>query len=85
VREVREETSLEAVCDTLLGWTEHISDEHHLVILDFRTSVLDPGPPVAGSDAAEAAWVPLADVTDLRLVNGLAEFLHEHGILQVFT
>ncbi len=30
-------------------------------------------------------WVPLAEVTDLRLVDGLAEFLHEHGILEVIT
>jgi hypothetical protein len=40
---------------------------------------------VAGDDAAEAAWVPLDEVADLRLVEGLAEFLHEHGILRVIV
>lgn len=85
LREVAEETGLDGVCDELIGWVERISAEHHFVILDFRVSVLDPAEPVAGSDAAEAAWVPLSEVAELRLVDGLAEFLHEHGILDVFT
>lgn len=85
LREVAEETGLEGMCDELIGWVERIDDDHHFVILDFRVSVLDPADPVAGSDAAEAAWVPLPDVTDLNLVDGLAEFLHEHGILDVIT
>jgi len=41
--------------------------------------------PAAGSDAAEAAWVPLNEVAYLTLVEGLAEFLHENGILSVIT
>ena len=85
LRELAEETGLDGVCDELIGWVERIGPDHHFVILDFRVSVLDPGDPVAGSDAAEAAWVPLVDVADLRLVDGLAEFLHEHGILAVIT
>jgi 8-oxo-dGTP diphosphatase len=85
LREVAEETGLEAMCDELIGWVERIDDDHHFVILDFRVSVLDPGEPVAGSDAAEAAWVPLDEVAELNLVEGLAEFLHEHGILDVIT
>jgi hypothetical protein len=51
------------------------------VILDFRVTVLDDRSPVAGDDAAEAAWVPLGQVAELRLVDGLAEFLHTHGVL----
>lgn len=81
VREVREETGLEGVCGPLVGWVERIGPDHHFVILDFAVSVLEPGVPRAGGDAAEAAWVPLADVPGLRLVEGLAEFLHEHGYL----
>ena len=50
-------------------------------ILDFRVAVLEATAPVAGDDAAEARWVPLVHVADLNLVDGLAEFLHEHGIL----
>jgi hypothetical protein len=40
---------------------------------------------VAGDDAAEAAWVPLHEVAELRLVEGLAEFLHDNGVIEVIT
>ena len=55
------------------------------MILDFVVTVLEHGEPVAGDDAAEVRWVPLDDVLDLNLVDGLAEFLHEHGILDAIT
>jgi 8-oxo-dGTP diphosphatase len=85
VREVAEETGLECVCGNFVGWVERLDEGHHFVILDFEVTVLDDRPPTAGTDAAEAAWVPLADVTDLHLVDGLAEFLHDHGYLDVIT
>jgi 8-oxo-dGTP diphosphatase len=85
VREVREETGLECVCGSLVGWVERIDDDHHFVIADFEVTVLDDRTPVAGDDAAEAAWVPLDQVLELNLVDGLAEFLHEHGVLDAFT
>jgi 8-oxo-dGTP diphosphatase len=85
VRELREETGLEAVCGSLVGWVERFDDGNHFVILDFEVTVLDDQTPVAGDDAAEVAWVPLEDVIDLNLVDGLPEFLHEHGILTVIT
>lgn len=87
VRELAEETGLEAVCDDLVGWVERIGDDHHFVIFDFLVTVLD-GPeksPEAGADAAEAAWVALDEVTHLRLTEGLAEFLHDHGIVPVIV
>jgi hypothetical protein len=56
------------------------------VILDFMVTLLDPtANPVAGDDAAEAAWVPLHEVADMPLAEGLAEFLHENGILDTIT
>lgn len=85
VRELREETGLEGVCGELVGWVERVGDDYHHVILDFRVTMLEGSDPVAGSDAAEAAWVPLHEVTDRRLVDGLAEFLHEHGIIEIIT
>jgi 8-oxo-dGTP diphosphatase len=85
VRELREETGLEGVCGPLVGWVERFDDGNHFVILDFEVTVLDDQTPVAGDDAAEVAWVPLEDVIDRNLVDGLAEFLHEHGILTVIT
>ncbi len=87
VRELREETGLEAVCGELVGWVERIEPDadRHFVILDFEVTVLDDAEPVAGDDAAEAAWVPLDQVVDRQLVDGLAEFLHDHGIIEVIT
>jgi 8-oxo-dGTP diphosphatase len=81
VRELAEETGLEGVCGELVGWVERIADTHHYVILDFSVTVLTAEPVVAGDDADEAAWVPLTAVAELPLVDGLAEFLHDHGVL----
>ena len=85
VREVREETGLEAVCGALVGVAERIHDDRHFVILDYYATVLERQEPVAGDDAIEARWVPLVNVAELRLVDGLAEFLHEHGIIPTIT
>lgn len=85
VRELAEETGVEAVCDRLVGWAERIGSDHHFVILDFAVTVLDPDGARAGDDAAEVAWVPVDEVAHRRLVEGLAEFLHEHGVVPVIT
>jgi ADP-ribose pyrophosphatase YjhB (NUDIX family) len=85
VRELAEETGLEGVCGDFLGWVERIGPDHHFVILDFRVTVLETEAPVPGDDAAEVAWVPLVDVADHHLVDGLAEFLHDHGIIETIT
>lgn len=85
VRELLEEAGVEGVCGELLGWVERIDDEHHFVILDFTCTLLDDRVPVAGDDAAEVAWVPLADVAEHRLVEGLAEFLHDKGVIDTIV
>jgi ADP-ribose pyrophosphatase YjhB (NUDIX family) len=85
VRELAEETGLEGVCGELIGWVELVDDERHDVILDFAVTVLEAAEPVAGSDAAEARWVRLGDVAELSLAPGLAEFLHDHGIIETIT
>ena len=81
LRELREETGLEAMCGPLVGWVERIGPDHHYVILDFEVTVLDDRDPEAGDDAAEARWVPVGDVAEMNLVDGLAEFLHDHRII----
>jgi mutator protein MutT len=85
LRELAEETGLEGVCDELIGWVERMGAEHHYVILDFAVTILEPSEPRAGDDAAEAEWVPLDEVAHRRLADGLAEFLHEHGIVPVIA
>jgi 8-oxo-dGTP diphosphatase len=85
VRELLEETGLEGICEDFVGWAERISPDHHWVILDFRVTLLERREPVAGDDAAEAQWVPLMDVAELNLAEGLAEFLHDHGIVETIV
>jgi len=81
-RELREETGLEVRCGALLGYAERISPGYHFVILDFTVTVPDPCPePVAGSDAAAVAWVPLHEVATVSLVEGLEGFLRAHAVI----
>lgn len=82
VREVFEETHIEVVVDHFIGFAESITDEFHFVFMDYAATALDAEVIAAGDDAAEAAWVLLADVVELNLVDGLAEFLHDHQIIE---
>ena len=86
VRELEEETGIEGVCGNLLGVLELLDDgEPHQVVLVHAVTLMEAPEPVAGDDAAEARWVPLTDVTDFRLAPGLAEFLHDHGVIATIT
>jgi ADP-ribose pyrophosphatase YjhB (NUDIX family) len=85
VRELAEETGVEGVCGELIGWVERISTHYHFVIVDFSVTPLSIDPPRPSSDASDARWVPLDEVTDLPLVAGLAEFLADHGIIATIT
>jgi 8-oxo-dGTP diphosphatase len=85
VRELREETGLDGVCDGLVGWAERIGEHFHYVIADYRVTIVSGGPPEAASDAAEAAWVALGEVAALTLADGLAEFLYDHGVLRAYS
>jgi 8-oxo-dGTP diphosphatase len=81
VRELAEETGVVGSCGALLGVAERRDDDHHFVILDYLVAVDEAVPPVPGTDADEAAWVPLTEVRELALAPGLAEFLVETGVL----
>ena len=84
-RELREETGLEGVCGPLLGWGEQFEGDLHAVILDFEVTLVGDDQATAGDDAAEVAWVDLPDVGEMELADGLAEFLHDQGIIATFT
>ena len=85
VREVSEETGIQVAIDRFLGWVERIDEgppAMHFVILDFEVTPLDADAvAVAGDDAAEVAWVPVADLGDYRLAPGLQDFLEDSGVL----
>lgn len=81
VRELREETGIDGRCGRLLGWVERIEAGRHFVILDFIVEVSGPEEPTAGDDALDALWVPLHRVAECDLVEGLVDFLIEHGVL----
>jgi 8-oxo-dGTP diphosphatase len=85
LRELDEETGLVGVCGDLVGWVERIGPgppPFHYAIFDFAVMLLDDRSPRAGDDAAEAAMVPLGEVVEMDLVDGLAEFLAEHGVIE---
>ena len=82
-RELAEETGVVARCGPLLGVAERRDGDHHFVILDYLVEVAEAVPLVPGTDADEAAWVPLGEVTERPLVTGLAGFLAANGVLPV--
>jgi mutator protein MutT len=90
-RELREETGLEGLCGSFLGYAELLLEDDagrlvdHHVALDFEVTVVGDDEPVAGDDAAEVRWVDLHEVGEQALAPGLAEFLHDQGIIPTFT
>lgn len=65
-REVREETGLEVEVGELVWFGEVITDDHHIVIIDFDGTVLG-GELRAADDADEARWIPLDEAAALPL------------------
>lgn len=82
VREVAEEAGIEVVVNNVVGWVERISPDHHFVIVDFDVTAIGDAQVLAGTDAADARWVPVAELRDLDLVDGLLDFLSEHYVIE---
>jgi 8-oxo-dGTP diphosphatase len=71
LRELHEETGLSGVCGpVVLDVTVDIEGRRYW-ITDFAVTVPDRRGPVASDDAEAAAWVPLGQLEDLDLVDGL--------------
>lgn len=79
-RELAEETGLSGRVERLCGVAERMGEGHHFVIVDYWISVDDPTPR-PGGDAADVAWVDRTELARLPLVEGLARWLDEHGVL----
>ena len=78
-REAREETGLTVSVGDVVWVGETMSPSeaepaNHNVLIDFRASVVG-GVLTAGSDASDAAFVPLAEARDLQLTPTMHELL----------
>lgn len=80
-RELQEECHLEGKVRQLVGWVERAGEGYHFVILDYRVELADADKePVAGDDAEAVGFFPPGELGALGLVEGLGDFLAEHGI-----
>jgi ADP-ribose pyrophosphatase YjhB (NUDIX family) len=88
VRAVTDQAALESLSGPFLGWYESIrpgTPGLHEVVACFTAVVLGHDEPAAGPGLAEARWMPVWDVAELPLVDGLAELLAEHGVIDTLT
>jgi 8-oxo-dGTP diphosphatase len=70
MRELSEETGLEAVLHGIFDWAEIIESEMHFVIAVFRAE-WTAGEPAAAGDAKAARWADLAELEEIDLTPGL--------------
>jgi 8-oxo-dGTP diphosphatase len=81
VREIREETGLDVVCDRLVGSVARDGlDGAVLDIRDYAVTITG-GELAAGDDAADARWVSPAELAGLPVTGGLVEALTAWGVL----
>ena len=81
-REVAEETGLRVACGPFIGFVERIGAASHYVILDFWAEVIGDDVSLrSGDDASDAAWIPLDLLHTVELVDGMLDFLVEHGVV----
>lgn len=73
-REVAEETGLEVEVGELVWHGEVITGEHHLVLLDYRATVVG-GELAAGDDADRTEWVRLEEARQLPLTGTMYDLL----------
>lgn len=73
-REVLEETGLEVDVGEVIWVGEHLSDEHHIVLIDFVGSVVG-GTLEAADDAEEARWVELSEAEEYPLTLTMYELI----------
>jgi 8-oxo-dGTP diphosphatase len=77
-REVAEETGLEVLIGEVIWVGEHVSDQGHIVLIDFLGSVAG-GELTAGDDADRAEWVPMGEVGDYPLTTTMQELIEALG------
>ena len=73
-REVREETGLIVEVGDPIWAGEHISDQVHIVLIDFLGTLIG-GDMAASDDADRAEWVPLESAADYPLTETMHELV----------
>ncbi len=74
VREVAEETGLIVEVGELIWSGETIGPDWHFVLMDFEAKVVG-GNLAAADDAADVAWVPLADVAARPVTSSMFDLM----------
>jgi 8-oxo-dGTP diphosphatase len=81
-REAMEETGLDLEIGELLGTAEIDAPLERYLVSDYRASRRDPAKaPTPGDDALAAVFVPVDEVLDLDLVDGVGRWLVEHRVI----
>jgi ADP-ribose pyrophosphatase YjhB (NUDIX family) len=82
VREAQEETGLSVALDGLLGAAEvpGVGEERYFIYDYGAHCVGARRSPIPGGDASEARFVPIDDLRGLDLVDGLEQWLIDHGV-----
>lgn len=73
-REVLEETGLEVEVGEVIWVGEHLSEQHHIVLIDFAGTVTG-GTLRAADDAEDARWVELSVAEDYPLTLTMHELI----------
>jgi 8-oxo-dGTP diphosphatase len=82
VREMLEETGLAVQVGRLLGRVRRPGPDGTVIdIRDYEATVIG-GTLRAGDDAADARWVPVADLGSLDITEGLIDALTNWGVLR---
>lgn len=73
-REVLEETGLLVEVGELVWTGQAIGRDWHFVLMDFAAVVVG-GELIPGDDAADAAWVPLLEITEVPLTESMHDLI----------
>jgi 8-oxo-dGTP diphosphatase len=76
LRELKEETGINASLGEIIGWNEIIRPEKHVVIAVF-TAQFESGEAVAADDAKAVRWVDHREIDTLELTPGLAGIVNK--------
>ncbi len=76
-REIKEETGLDVVPQTVVAIVERRIEGFHYVVIDFLAQLASTEnyQPLAQTDVSDACWISLDDLNNYDLVEGLAEII----------